>query len=161
MPSSITDRFESLTGLDIDGNGSVGSSSPPPYPLLSSSYASLKSAWSLGKSYKIVRTLEEAGEAVAERVVKVVAKTTLGEIDLSLSPQLARYDYKVSPMVANTVAFAAKKKEENEGIIKLVARVVPVETCASAAGVFYGILSKNLSAFGKVLLIENPETTSA
>ncbi|GMH66916.1 hypothetical protein TrRE_jg459, partial [Triparma retinervis] len=72
MPSSITDRFESLTGLDIDGNGSVGSSSPPPYPLLSSSYASLKSAWSLGKSYKIVRTLEEAGEAVAERVVKVV-----------------------------------------------------------------------------------------
>ena len=149
-----------MTGLDIDGNGAVGQSSPPSYPLLSTGYSTAKSIWAKGKSYQIIKPVEELSETIASKVVAVVAKTTLADIDASLTPQLSKYDYKVSPMVENTVTFAEKKKTENEGLINLVSKVVPIQTANNVASVFYGIFLKNLEKVGKVLLIENPETSA-
>lgn len=134
MPSSITDRFEKMTGLDLDGNGAVGSSSPPSYPLLSTTYATFKSVWVAGKDYQITKPLSELAENVASKVVSVAGKTTLADIDVSLEPALSKYDYKVSPLVENTVAFMEKKKEENEGVVKLVCKVLPIQVREGGTG---------------------------
>ncbi|GMI34053.1 hypothetical protein TeGR_g9271 [Tetraparma gracilis] len=158
MPS-ITARFESMTGLDIDGDG-VSGEVPPTYTVLSTGYSTFKTVWAASKNYQLVSTATGLAETVATKVVSIAAKTDLAAIDAKLSPAFAKADRSVSPMVENTLKFGEKKVKDLEPVINVVKVVVPVKTATAVSASLYGIFLKNLEKVGQVMLIENPEVTN-
>jgi len=135
----------------------------PKYTVLSSSYATFKSTWAAGKNYRIVATVEGLTETVAEKVVDLTSKYTkassLSELDVVLRPALVTADVKVSPYIESGLETGAEKKKQLEPVFDVARKVLPVQTAVSLFAIFMGIFQKNMERVGKVMLIENPETT--
>ena len=135
----------------------------PKYTILSSSYSTFKTTWAAGKSYRVVSSVESLTETVASKVVSLTSKytkaSTLGELDVIIRPSLVTADIKVSPYIESGIATSLEQKKKAEPAIEIAKKVLPVQTALSLFAIFIGIFQKNMERVGKVMLIENPETT--
>mmetsp|Transcript_3648 Transcript_3648/g.7703 ORF Transcript_3648/g.7703 Transcript_3648/m.7703 type:complete len:148 (+) Transcript_3648:51-494(+) len=135
----------------------------PKYTVLSSTYSTFKDTWAAGKNYRIVSTVESVTETVASKVVSLTSKytkaSTLGELDVIIRPSLVTADVKVSPYIENGITTGLEQKKKLEPAFETAKKVLPVQTALSLAAIFLGIFQKNMERVGKVMLLENPETT--
>jgi len=131
--------------------------------LLSTTYEHLKVAWSAGKGYKILGSLEFVAEAFASRAVSLTSTftkhSTLQELDVRLRPAIRSADGAISPYIEKTAKYAEKKSEQLQPVVRIARKVLPVQTAASIVGYFLRLFTKNMESVGRFMLIkEVPET---
>ena len=158
--------MESLTGLDIDGDGHTGEA-PAVHTVLASTYESAKEYYNQSKEYKLASSFIVLAESVS---VLVLSKTgpftgigTLEQVDNLIKPRLVSTDEKISPFVTKTIAFSETAVEKAKPVVALAYKVPLVERSANMYAAIgstaYGVAVKNLEKLSEALLIENPENT--
>ena len=158
--------MESITGLDIDGDGDVGIETPT-HTILLSTYESAKDYYNQSRDYKLASSIINLTERVSD---VVLAKTspftgvdTLEQIDQLIKPRLVSTDVIIAPYVAKSIEIGENAISKAKPVVALAYKVPLVERSVglySNIGVAaYGSVVKNLEKLSEKLLIENPEVT--
>jgi hypothetical protein len=136
----------------------------PKYTILSSSYTTFKETWEAGKNYKLVSAVLPLVETIGEKACGITSKytgaETLSEIDVILRPTLVSADASCSPLVEKAIVQAEKQSGNLAPVVKVLRKVLPVQTSIKIVAFFYATFLSNLEKAGKVLLLEAPETSA-